>query len=54
MLPAEFESAIPASKQRQTNALNRAATGIGEMQQNSIPFMKYTQIIHLISSHHVK
>ena len=29
--PAEFESAIPASKQRQINALDRAATGIGKL-----------------------
>jgi hypothetical protein len=29
MLPAGFETAIPASKRTQTIALNRSATGIG-------------------------
>jgi hypothetical protein len=31
MLPVGFESAIPASEQRQTHALERAATGIGSV-----------------------
>jgi hypothetical protein len=29
MLPAGFKPAVPASKQLQTHALERAATGIG-------------------------
>jgi hypothetical protein len=30
MRPAGFETAIPACKQPQTNALDRAATGVGQ------------------------
>jgi hypothetical protein len=31
MLPAGFEAAIPASERPRTYALDRAATGIGEI-----------------------
>ena len=31
MLPTGFEAAIPASRRPQTRALDRAATGIGDL-----------------------
>jgi hypothetical protein len=35
MFPAGFEPTIPASERPQTHALDRAATGIGSVQDNS-------------------
>jgi hypothetical protein len=38
MLPAGVESAVPASKQLKTNALDSAATGIGISLRSAIIF----------------
>jgi hypothetical protein len=48
MLPTGFEPAIPASELPQTNALDRATTGIGYMTTN-----KFVFIAHLILKHHI-
>jgi hypothetical protein len=50
MSPAGFELAIPVSERTQTNALNRAVTGIGSLSQVSqdISLCKcYTCVLHV-------
>jgi hypothetical protein len=53
MLPAEFEPAIPANERPQTNALDRAATGIGGSSPYSTPIISEEKRKSLLDFNHV-